>query len=61
MSQRQFLLLLTLEVAVGDAEVVVTAEFELPLSILIHPADTEVAQAGRPCLPVAPNVISEIA
>ena len=60
-SPRHFVQLLTLKVAVGDAEVVVTAEFEQPLPVLIHPADNEVAEAGRPCLPVGPNASFEIA
>ena len=42
--------LLTLKVAVGDAEAVVTTEFEQPLPVLINPADAEVAKAGRPML-----------
>ena len=46
--------LLTLKVAVGDAEAVVTAEFKQPLPVVIHRADAEVAEAGRPCLPVGP-------
>ena len=41
--------LLILEVAIGDVEAMVTAEFEQPLPVLIHPADAEVAEAGRPC------------
>ena len=48
-SQRHFVQLVTLKVAVGDAEAVVTAEFEQPLPVLIHPADAEVAEAGRQC------------
>ena len=60
-SPRHFVQLLTLKVAVGDAEAVVTAEFEQPLPVLIHPADAEVAKAGRPCLPVGPNTSVEIA
>ena len=59
-SPRHFVQLLTLKVAVLDAEAVVTAEFEQPLPILIHPADPEVAKAGRPCLPVVPNASVEI-
>lgn len=55
-SPRHFLQLLTLEIAIGDAEAVVTAEFEQSLPVLIHPADAEVAEAGRPCLPVGPNL-----
>ena len=53
-SPRHFVQLLTLK-AVGDAGAVVTAEFEQPLLVLIHPADAEVAEAGRPCLSVGPN------
>ena len=49
-SPRHFVQLLTLKVAVGDAEAVVTSEFEQPLLVLIHPADAEVAETGRPCL-----------
>ena len=60
-SLRHFVQLLTLKVAVCDADVVVTAEFEQPLPILIHPADAEVAEAARPCLPVGPNASVEIA
>ena len=60
-SPRLFVQLLTLKVAVGDAETVVTAEFEQPLSVLIHPAEAEVAEAGRPCLPVGSNASVEIA
>ena len=60
-SPRHFVQLVTLNVAVGDAEAVVTAEFEQPLPVLIHPADAEVAEADRPCLPVGPNASVEIA
>ena len=60
-SRRHFVQLLTLKVAVSDAEAMVKAEFEQPLPVLIHPADTEVAEAGRPCLPVGPNASVEIA
>ena len=60
-SPRHFVRLLTLKVAVGDAEAMVTAEFEQPLPVLIHPADAEVAEAGWACLPVSPNVSVEIA
>ena len=58
---RHFVQLLTLKVAVGDAEAVVTAEFKQPLPVLIHPANAEVAEACRPCLPVDPNTSVEIA
>ena len=61
MSPRHFVQLLTLKVAVGEVKAVVTAEFEQPLPVLIHPADAEVAEAGRPCLPVGPNTSVEIA
>ena len=61
MSPRYFVQVLTLKVAVGDAEAVLTAEFEKPLPVLIHPADPKVAEAGRPCLPVSPDVSIEIA
>ena len=61
MSPRHFVQLLTLKVAVGDAEAVVTAEFEQPLPVLIHPANAEVVEAGRPCLPFGPNASVEIA
>ena len=60
-SPRHFVQLFTLKVAVGDAEAVVTAEFEQPLPVLIDPADTEVAEAGGPCLPVGSNASVEIA
>ena len=60
-SPKHFVELLTLKVDVGDAEAVVTAEFEQLLPVLIHPADAEVAEAGRPCLPVGPNASVEIA
>ena len=60
-SARNFVQLLTLKVAVGDAETMVTAEFEQPLPVLIHPADAEVAEAGRPCLPVGHDASVEIA
>ena len=56
-----FVQLLTLKVAVGDAEAEVTAEFENLLQVLIHPAGTEVAEADRSCLPVGPNASVEIA
>ena len=61
LSPRHFVQLLTLKVAVGDTEAVVTAEFEQPLPVLLHPADAEVAEAGRPCLSVGPNASVEIA
>ena len=62
MSPRHFVPVLTIKVAFGDAEeAVVIAEFEQPLPVLIHPADTEVAETGRPCLPVGPNGSVEIA
>ena len=48
-SPRHFVQLLILKVAIGDAVAVVTAEFEQPLPVLIHPTDAEVAEAGRPC------------
>ena len=49
-SPRHFVQLLTLKVAIGDAEAVVTAEFEQPLPVLIHLADAEVAEAvGHAC------------
>ena len=60
MSPRYFVQVLTLKVA-GDAEAVLTAEFEKPLPVLIHPADPKVAEAGRACLPVSPDVSIEIA
>ena len=60
-SPRHFVQLVTLKVAVGDAEAVVTAEFEQTLPVLIHPADAKMAEAGRPCLPVGPNTSVEIA
>ena len=48
-SPRHFVQLLILKEAVGDAEAIVTAEFEQPLPVLIHPANAKVAKAGRPC------------
>ena len=60
-SSRHFVQLLTLKVVVGDAEAMVTAEFEQPLPVLIHPSDAEVPEAGRPCLPVGPNASVDIA
>ena len=60
-SPRHFVQLLTLKVAVGDAEAVVTVEFKQLLPVLINHANAEVAEAGRPCLLVGPNVSVEIA
>ena len=57
---RHFCSSLHLEVAAGDAEAMVTAELEQPLPVLIHPVNAKVVQAGRPCLPVSPNMRIEI-
>lgn len=61
MSRRHFVQLLALEVAVGDAEAMVAAEFQQSLTILIQLANTEVAETGRPCLPVGSNACVEVA
>ena len=53
--------LLTLEVAVGDTETVVTTKFQQSLSVLVHPADTEVTEAGWPSFPVSSIAGVEVA
>lgn len=61
MSPGHFLQLLALEVAVSDAEVMVATEYKQPLSILVHTADAEMAEAGRPCLLFDPKAGVEVA
>ena len=57
-SPRHLLLLFTREESVCDAEAVVTTKFQQPLTVLIHPADAEVAEAGWLYLPVGSNAFS---
>ena len=61
MSPRHFVQLLALEVAVGDAEAMVAAEFQQSLTVLIQLAHTEVAETGGPCLPVGSYACVKVA
>ena len=60
MSPRHFVQLLAFEVAVGDAEAVVAAEFQQSLTCLVQLANTEVAETGGPCVPVGTNACVEV-
>ena len=52
---RHFLLRLSIKVGVGDAETVVTAELKMMLSILIYPANTELAWEQWPTAVIGTN------